>query len=114
MNPFSFLFLAHLIGDFLFQTGWMASKKSTEWIPLLTHCFVYTITILIVSWMTFGVMSLVAYLFIFVTHVILDRQKFVRWWVKRMMQTPAGPDKWLTIVVDQIFHLIILAIALYL
>ncbi|TFE01832.1 DUF3307 domain-containing protein [Jeotgalibacillus sp. R-1-5s-1] len=114
MTPFSWLFLSHLIGDFLFQTGWMAANKASKWIPLLVHCAVYTLIVALISWIAFDGLSVIAILFIFITHVILDRQQFVKWWVKKVMQTPAGPDKWLTIVVDQIFHLIILAAALYL
>ncbi|HEX7064991.1 MAG TPA: hypothetical protein VF199_07965 [Bacillales bacterium] len=30
------------MGDFLFQTNWMAVNKEKKWLPLLAHCAVYT------------------------------------------------------------------------
>jgi len=99
-------------GDFLFQTGWMSKHKSSRWIPLLVHCTVYTLTVSFVSWITFGGLSYLAIAFIFVTHIILDRRTFVQWWVRTIMQAKGPESKWLSIVADQIFHLIVLAFAL--
>ncbi|TFE02136.1 DUF3307 domain-containing protein [Jeotgalibacillus salarius] len=113
MTPFSFLFLSHLIGDYLFQTSWMAGRKKNDWTALLTHCFVYTLTVAIIAYFTFGGLSLTAVIFVFITHVIIDKQVVVQWWVKRIMSPPPSEKKWLTIVADQTFHLIVLAIALY-
>lgn len=39
------LFLAHLVGDFWFQTRWMGKGKSKRWLPLLSHIAVYTTTL---------------------------------------------------------------------
>lgn len=113
MTPFSFLFLSHLIGDYLFQTSWMAAYKKDRWTALLTHCFIYTLTVSCIAFFAFGGLSLFAILFIFVTHVVIDKQYIVQWWVQNVMKPPASEQKWLTIVVDQIFHLIVLGIALY-
>lgn len=38
MSLFSYLLIGHLIGDFLFQTTWMAMFKTTKWVPLIVHC----------------------------------------------------------------------------
>ncbi|MBM7649487.1 hypothetical protein JOC78_002440 [Bacillus ectoiniformans] len=112
MGEFNLLFLAHLIGDFLFQTSWMSKYKSTRWVPLLVHCFVYTFTVSIFAWLTFGGLSFPAIGFIFITHVILDRRRFVQWWVSTIMQAKGPESAWLGIVVDQTFHLLVLAAAL--
>lgn len=113
MEPFSFLLLAHLIGDYLFQTSWMAQYKAARWVPLLTHCFVYTAAVALFAYVTFGGLSLLGVAFVFFTHVILDRRTFVSWWVRTIM-TARGPEaKWLGIMADQIFHLLALAAALY-
>jgi hypothetical protein len=113
MSPFDFLFIGHLIGDYLFQTSWMAMNKATKWVPLLSHCFVYTLSISLVAWFGFGGLSLWGILFIFLTHVFIDRRTFVQWWVKTIMKTPTSQAGWLSIVVDQIFHFIVLAVALF-
>jgi len=112
MGAFNSLFIAHLIGDFLFQTSWMSMHKASRWIPLLVHCCVYTLTVSIVAWFAFGGLSLLAISFIFVTHIILDRRTFVQWWVRTIMRAKGPESKWLSIVADQIFHLLVLAIAL--
>ncbi|AJD89962.1 hypothetical protein JMA_06450 [Jeotgalibacillus malaysiensis] len=113
MTPFSYLFLSHLIGDYLFQTSWMAGRKKDNWAALLTHCFVYTLTVAVIAFFTFGGLSLIAILFVFTTHVLIDKQFIVQWWVTHIMSPPPSEKKWLTIIVDQIFHLIVLAIALF-
>lgn len=112
MSQFDTLLIGHLIGDFLFQTGWMAQYKSTKWLPLITHVLVYTIVISLFGWFSGG-LTWLAILLVFLSHLFLDRRTFVVFWVRRI-QTAKGPSEaWLTIVADQIFHLIILAIAIY-
>lgn len=110
MTPFGILLIAHLVGDYLFQTSWMAMNKATRWIPLLAHVTVYTGIVTLIAWISFGGLPLPAIIFIFVTHLILDRRGFVTWWVENIMTAKGKEAKWLMIVVDQIFHLIVLAI----
>ncbi|WP_456277275.1 DUF3307 domain-containing protein [Bacillus sp. AK128] len=112
MSQFEFLLIGHLIGDFLLQTSWMAQYKATRWVPLLTHVTVYTIVIAIFGFLSGG-LSVWGIAIIFIGHVILDRKRFVTFWVEKV-QRAEGPSKgWLSIVADQIFHLILLAIAIY-
>lgn len=113
MTPFSILFLAHLVGDYLFQTSWMAANKAKQWQPLVVHSAVYTFCIVVFAWFGFGGLSFGAILLIFVSHLILDQRSFVQWWVKTIMRTTGKEAGWLSILVDQIFHLLILALALY-
>ncbi|WP_235827899.1 DUF3307 domain-containing protein [Brevibacillus migulae] len=116
MNAFSqfdLLLLAHLIGDYLLQTEWMAKYKAERWKPLLTHCFVYTLVVAVVAFLFIpGGLSWWAIGFIFVTHVILDRRGFISFWYKRVMGVTDDRNKWLMIMADQIFHLVILAVAI--
>lgn len=113
MTPFSILLLAHLVGDYLFQTSWMAANKARHWLPLTVHSLVYTFWIILFAWFGFGGLSLGAILLIFVSHLILDQRSFVQWWVSTIMRTQGKEAGWLSIMVDQIFHLLILALALY-
>ncbi|MGI2327112.1 DUF3307 domain-containing protein [Planococcus sp. YIM B11945] len=111
MNQFDVLLIAHFIGDFLLQTGWMAKYKATKWVPLLTHVSVYTLVIGIAGFLSGG-LSVASISIIFIGHVLLDRKTFIAWWV-RHIQTAKGPEHtWLSIVADQIFHIILLAIAI--
>lgn len=114
MSLFDWLLLGHLIGDFLFQTDNMAKHKPQNWRWMMGHLSLYmvTITIIIVAYgasHTLPVwLPVVAWLFVFGTHVILDRRSFTAWWMRQVKASPDHP--WLPIVVDQIFHLITLAI----
>lgn len=114
MTPFSVLVIGHLIGDFLFQTNWIAKYKATRWFTLIVHVFIYTTVITILDWLTFHSLSILGILLLFVTHLIIDRQTAVRWWMKYIMRTDPDLVLWLRIVVDQIFHVIVLAAALLL
>ncbi|HEU5141494.1 MAG TPA: DUF3307 domain-containing protein [Bacillales bacterium] len=113
MSLFDILLVGHFVGDFLFQTNWMAVNKSKKWSPLFTHCVVYTAVVALFGLMGGG-LSPVGIAVIFVGHVILDRKTFVSFWV-RYIQTARGSDAvWLEIVADQIFHILLLALAIYL
>lgn len=108
MTIFSYMLIGHLIGDYLFQTKWMATRKAKEWFPLLVHCMIYTVTVIAIVFIGYGMLPLVAIALILVSHIILDQRTFVSWWVKHIMKTEGKEASWLFIIADQIFHLIIL------
>ncbi|MGD8398800.1 MAG: DUF3307 domain-containing protein, partial [Anaerolineae bacterium] len=49
-----------------------------------------------------------AVIFVFGTHLILDRRRFTAWWMNTVGIDYDHP--WLPLVVDQVFHLVTLAI----
>lgn len=114
MTLFEVLFLAHLVGDYLFQTSWMAMNKAKHWGALLVHSAVYTIVLYIAANVIWAKqpLSISAIAVIFLGHVFLDRRTFVTWWVRRIMT--AQGNNWLGIMVDQVFHLLLIALAIYL
>lgn len=65
-NPVNFL-LCHLLGDFWFQTDWMALQKNKKTWPCLVHVLLYTACFLVLT------RSIPALLFIGGTHFIIDR-----------------------------------------
>lgn len=111
MELFSCLLIGHLVGDFLLQNNWMAVNKAKNWLALITHSLVYTVTIYLFALIAGGI-SLTAIIIIFIAHLILDRRHFVRWWLTNISKSP--DIFWLQIMIDQTFHLLILFfIALY-
>ena len=114
MSSFDWLLIGHLIGDFLLQTSWMANHKVKRYLPLVTHAFIYSIVIAFIAQMGFGGLSWLSIAVIFVSHIILDQRKFVQWWLRVIMGIKKTQIPWLQITVDQIFHLLVLVIALYL
>lgn len=121
--------LLHLWGDYIFQSDWMAQRKTSKSLPCLFHCYAYASTFfLIASWR--------AVLVIFVTHFLIDRfglARYViraknrlfcsphhRWWqeVRRcdfdelLYESypdlpPAWLTTWLLIIADNTLHLTI-------
>lgn len=110
MTLFSYLLIGHLIGDYLLQTSWMAAGKATKWAPFLTHCFVYTSAVSVAFLIGTGRISIWTVAIIFVSHVILDRRRFVAWWAETIMGIKDGEPAWLIIMADQVFHIIVLSI----
>jgi hypothetical protein len=115
MSVFDWLLVAHLVGDFLLQTNEMARCKAQSWSWLLKHLGSYMIVMTVVLGAIAWTQAVppwaagCAWLLIGLTHVALDRRGFTRWW---MGVIGISPDVvWLRIVVDQVFHIVILAAA---
>ncbi len=114
MSLFDWFLVGHLVGDFVLQSDKMASCKPQESCWLLRHVAVYMIamTVILVAYTATHplppALAVLAWLFILTTHILLDRRYIVRWWMSLIGQSSRQP--WLQIVVDQVFHLITLAI----
>jgi len=112
MSPFDFLLIAHLIGDYPLQTSWMAMNKANDWLPLFVHSTLYTFIIGLISLIGFGGLAPWQLFTIFLAHILLDRRTFVAWWVNKIMRTSLSENRWLGIMVDQVFHVCIFAFIL--
>lgn len=66
-------FLAHLAGDYLLQSHWMAVKKTKESLPCLIHVILYGIPFLIIG------VSYPALAVIIGTHFFIDRFRLARY-----------------------------------
>lgn len=104
--------LCHLFADYWLQNDWMAlNKKKHFWIALV-HSIIYTIPFLLLT------RSIVALLFICLTHAIIDHTDIV-YKLNQLkngnFETLSGYDRnrpdfiwvWLIIIQDNILHLII-------
>jgi hypothetical protein len=115
MSLFDWLLIGHLVGDFLLQTDSMARFKEQSWTWMLRHVGIYlaVITVLVGVYvlnhpMPYSVVGAVLF-FIGGTHIILDRRTFTLWWMRRI--GISADLAWLSIVADQAFHLLVLAVA---
>ena len=108
MNLFTWMLVGHLAGDFLLQSSWMAERKEAEWMPLLTHCFVYTVSVAVFA-LPAGGISPAAVALIFLAHLVFDKRKLVRLWAKHVSRV--GGNNWLEVVQDQSWHIMVLAAA---
>lgn len=114
--------VAHLIGDYVFQSHWMASEKAKRWWPAIAHGLTYVLPFLIVT------RSPLALLVIAGTHVVIDRYRLARHvcWAKNLLapkayrrpwsecsatgyppEVPAWLSVWLMIAADNAIHIAI-------
>lgn len=113
------ILLAHLVGDYLLQTHWMATEKLTRWWPAILHGLTYTVPYLFVT------QSPLALFIICSTHIVIDRYRLARHvvWLKNQFapkafrpghtatgypeKTPEWLAVWLMIISDNAIHLLI-------
>lgn len=112
--------LAHLVGDYIFQTHRMAVLKREKWSYAIAHAITYTAAF---TWLT---RDWCALLIIGGTHAIIDHFGLAKYvvraknsigdWENRNdyathtgfpIETPVWLSVWLVIIVDNILHLLI-------
>lgn len=112
--------VAHLVGDYLLQSHWMATEKTKRSAAAVIHAVAYGLPFLLLT------QSPAALAFIVGTHFLIDRYRLARFvvWAKngdwRAPATATGyPEDvppwlavWLLIIADNTMHLIMNAIAL--
>jgi hypothetical protein len=73
--------LAHLVGDYVVQTDWMATQKTSRWSPALAHAVTYAACFLPVtrSWKALAVIG--------GTHAVIDRYRLAKHvaWAKNQL-----------------------------
>ena len=116
MSLFDLLLVAHFVGDWMFQTSWMADNKRGR--PLsaacLLHCLVYTLVVgaLLMAAASLGLVALSpgaaagAAIFLFLTHWLIDGFNLPRLWNSLVNRTEKD---FVLIVLDQTMHLATLA-----
>jgi hypothetical protein len=114
------LVLAHLAGDYLVQSDWMAQEKVQAWLPALAHAASYGAVHLAVT------RDPVALAVIAGTHAVIDRYRLARYvvWAKNQLapapyrypwrdgratgyhaDRPPWMAVWLMIIADNAIHL---------
>lgn len=116
----------HFVGDYLLQSGWMATQKSKKVYVAAVHALVYALPFLLLR------PSMAAFAFIVVTHTAMDRLRLARYlvWAKNWLgpyrplswsecretgyppSQPAWMNVWLLIIVDNTLHVIMNGFAL--
>jgi len=117
------ILLAHLVGDYVIQSHWMAQEKTKRWWPAAVHAATYGI-----PYGIFVTQNGWALAVIVGTHAVIDRYRLARYvvWAKNQLGPkrarsvwsdtaktgyPAGtPDwlaVWLMIICDNTLHLVI-------
>jgi len=114
--------ILHLLGDYVFQNGWMADNKTKKWLPAIVHGVVYSIPFLIF----FGIGPFIP---ICLTHILIDRFRLIKYILKvrewnftnefgfKTEGEGALPPFmwiWLMIIADNTIHLLINYVSIHL
>jgi hypothetical protein len=122
--------LAHLVGDYILQSHWMAQEKTKQSVAAIVHAICYTLPFVFLT------RNGSALAVICLTHFLVDRFRLARWvvWLKNGYMfsdhpgfveihlnptatgyrddVPAWLSVWLLIIADNTIHLICNGIAL--
>ena len=105
ISNFSILILVHFVSDFFFQPEKWAVNKDKVFKYLLFHSIQYALPFLIVFY--YINVNLLWGIWIFATHMAIDSRKVIPWWNKKIKRAKNTPE-WLTIVEDQLIHILVL------
>lgn len=122
--------LAHLVGDYLLQSHWMAQEKTKHSVAAIIHAICYTLPFAFLTWNGSALAA------ICLSHFVIDRFRLARWvvWIKNgymFCESDAHPfldpkptgtgyrddvppwlSVWLLIIADNTIHMICNGIAL--
>lgn len=111
--------LAHLVGDYLIQSHWMAVEKTKRWWPAIVHGVTYTLPFALIT------RSLLALAVIGGTHIVIDHYRLARHvvWLRNQVApyahrpghtttgSPASQPDWLAVwllfIADNVLHALI-------
>lgn len=113
--------IAHFVGDYFLQSNEMSQRKTKEWRIAAWHGITYSLPFILLD------PSLIAFLVILVTHIIIDRLRLTTYisWIRNGAnydrkanfgyppEVPAFLSIWLMIIVDNLTHVLINGLALY-
>lgn len=113
--------VAHLVGDYILQSDWMANEKTKQSFAASVHAATYTLPFLFIT------QNIAALAFICGTHFLIDRFRLARYvvwlkngqWSSPITATGYSDDKpaflsvWLLIIADNTLHILCNGFAIY-
>ncbi|MEK8174998.1 DUF3307 domain-containing protein [Streptomyces sp. M19] len=89
--------LAHLAGDYLMQSDWMATEKVKRWWPAVVHGITYGLPFVLIT------QSPLALAVIVVTHIVLDRYRAAKYlvWARNLLAPASRRVKWADVQANQ-------------
>lgn len=116
--------VAHLVGDYILQSHWMATEKGRSHLAAYVHAVAYSLPFIFVT--PSGWRGILALLLIGGTHFVVDRWRLARYvvWLKNGAQGPVTatgyPENvqpwlavWLLIIADNTIHILINGTIIY-
>lgn len=115
------LLIGHVVGDYFFQTSWMANNKTKPgllgWFAASMHSLVYAASVVTVT----QILSLEWMIAVFLSHVFIDKYSIGKWYLSQVkgMRVPKKYDSvdytslyWIIyVVIDNSMHLFLMYLA---
>jgi hypothetical protein len=98
---------AHLVGDFVVQTDWQATRKAHCWRAMTGHLLGYHVPLMVVAVYAWG-LSVPTTVFLAIsvgTHAVIDRRWLVVWLMRSTGSGGFSQQAEGRLVVDQVCHL---------
>lgn len=87
------MFLGHILGDYFFQTNWMALNKAKPgwlgWKAALIHTITYTFGVCLFMW-TINPLWILA---VFLSHIFIDRYALGKWFMNLKIKGLPPPNQ---------------------
>lgn len=96
-----FLVIAHCVGDYLFQSSYLALNKGKDKYLLFVHSILYAFGIILTAYIFTIEITILQILVLFITHMIIDYSR-----TKDTVIKILGEKR--IIIIDQIVHYLIL------
>ncbi len=104
-----FMIIAHVLGDFTFQTSGIVKKKMEGSVGLFIHLIIVLFFYLLIGFFYFSSKYILAILIVFISHYIIDYLKIV---LGRRYNI-SGVKASLSLIADQILHLFFMLFVFY-
>lgn len=110
MTPFEIMVGTHLVSDFLFQRPF--GDKTKSWLALILHSLSYTVAFIPIFLFILNI-PLIWLSLLFFSHIVIDKKVLVGWWMTHVRLDKEGLDNTRVNLADQLFHLIVLAVIVF-
>lgn len=100
-----FVLMAHMTGDYLFQSDYLASNKGKDIYILLAHSPLYTVGVMVISYILNIELSLMDLFIILIIHLPID-------YIKARGITPRYVGNRNALLLDQLIHYLTLIVIL--
>ena len=100
-----FVLMAHMTGDYLFQSDYLAGNKGKDNYILLAHSVLYTVGVMMVSYIMGIELSLIGLLMLPIVHFTID-------YIKARGITPKYMGDKKALALDQLIHYLTLLFVL--
>lgn len=100
-----FVLMAHMTGDYLFQSDYLASNKGKDSYILLAHSTLYTVGVMLISYIMNMELSLIDLFIILIIHFPTD-------YIKARGITPRYMGNRNALLLDQLIHYLTLIVIL--